>query len=334
MSVPPLVPSLNFFPARKGDIRWSPVRSLWLLAMYLGAAIWAVPTWSWGSLGVFFATSGILLCLGFSVGLHRGVIHRSFEMSPWLEHGLMWLAALNGFGGVLSLIRMHERRDYWQNRSRCPEYYAYRHGPWRDYLWYLHMSYRGEPEFEPVLRREVGGDPLYRILERSWILQPLLLGALLYLAGGWPWFVWGLLVRVSVTLTGVWLVNYAVHRHGYRNFEIPQVILEGGNSVLFGLISMGEGWHNNHHALPRSARLGLAWWELDPGYWCIRILEGLRLVRYVRRPGDGVLRPEARPLRSGIPQPDSGAVAGGPTCGGRRGSPSSRRGGRADRASF
>ena len=271
-------------PSGSREIRWSPVRSLWLVLMYACAALWAAPTLSLSALLVFLGLSAVLLCLGFSVGLHRGIIHRSFRMGKPLERSFIYLAALNGFGGVQSLIRMHELRDIWQNQNDCPEYFAYRHGLFRDYIWYLHMEYRGAAGPGSRLLETVARDPFYAFLQRTWMVHPVLLGALLYLAGGWPFVVWGLFVRIAVTLTGVWLVNYAAHRHGYRSFEIEGSVEQGGNSLLFGAISMGEGWHNTHHAFPDSARIGLKWWEIDPGYLSIRVLERLGLVWDVRTP--------------------------------------------------
>ncbi|HVR75333.1 MAG TPA: acyl-CoA desaturase, partial [Planctomycetota bacterium] len=267
---------------KSGEVRWSPVRSCWLLANCVGAVFEAVPTLTCRSFGVFVVTSAVLLCLGFSVGLHRGVIHRSFKTYGWMEMILMLLATLNGFGGIISLSRMHELRDHWQNQSCAPEFYVYRRGPWRDYLWYLHMDYHGPGRFEPALCRELSRKPLYRFLEKAWLPLAMAFGALLYLIGGWRWVVWGICVRVAVCLTGVWLVNYVCHKHGYRSFRLHGCIEEGRNSLLLGVISMGEGWHNNHHAHPDSAQMGIAWWELDPGFTCIRILERLTLVWDVR----------------------------------------------------
>jgi stearoyl-CoA desaturase (delta-9 desaturase) len=102
-------------------------------------------------------------------------------------------------------------------------------------------------------------------------------------------------VRISVTSTGIWLVNYLVHKHGYQNFELDGCAEQGRNSLWLGALSMGEGWHNNHHAYPRSARLGFHSWELDPGYWWICFMRWSGLAWEVQTFEDFEARPNLHP---------------------------------------
>ncbi len=89
--------------------------------------------------------------------------------------------------------------------------------------------------------------------------------------------VWAACGRVFVSQVGHWLVNYACHTHGTRRFAVDGAGEEGRNNLVFGALSMGEGWHNHHHAWPDSARFGMAWYELDPGWWCVRAMQAVGL---------------------------------------------------------
>jgi stearoyl-CoA desaturase (delta-9 desaturase) len=158
--------------------------------------------------------------------------------------------------------------------------------PWLDYFWNLHCRFEFLRPFDPRVSPAIEGDPVLRFFERTWRWQQLP-WALLFLAiGGWPWLVWGTLVRVTVGTVGHWFVGYVAHRTGYRAFHNRGAAVQGWNSMLLGTISMGEGWHNNHHTFPRSARLGIRWWELDPGWWLIAGLRALGLAREVLLPGE------------------------------------------------
>src|SRR5262249_53114227 len=126
----------------------------------------------------------------------------------------------------------------------------------------------------------------YRFLERTWRWQQLPWALLLFALGGLPWLVWGGFVRVAVSTGGHWLVGYVAHRSGYRGYENRGAAVQGWNSLALGALSLGEGWHNNHHAFPRSARMGLRPWEIDVGWWIVAGLRALGLATDVLVPGE------------------------------------------------
>ena len=90
--------------------------------------------------------------------------------------------------------------------------------------------------------------------------------------------IWGSIIRIAVSVTGHWLIGYFAHNKGQRSWHIQGAHIQGYNIPLAGLITMGESWHNNHHAFPGSARLGLEKNQWDPGWWVLKKLEGFRLV--------------------------------------------------------
>jgi stearoyl-CoA desaturase (delta-9 desaturase) len=268
----------------RGRVAWDPARSLWFGGIGLGALAGAVPAFTPGAAALCAITSAVTLCAGHSVGIHRRLIHRAFAGPRWLERALVYLGVLVGLGGPVGLARMHNTRDIQQNRPRCHDYFAHRRWPLLDYFWNLHCRFEFEAPFDPRVDPGIARDPFYRFLERTWRWQQLPWALLFLAVGGWPWLVWGTFVRVAVGTTGHWLVGYVAHRSGYRAFENRGAAVQGWNSLAFGALSMGEGWHNNHHTFPASARLGMRWWELDPGWWLIAALRALGLARDVRLP--------------------------------------------------
>ncbi len=117
-------------------------------------------------------------------------------------------------------------------------------------------------------------EPFYRALQ--WMSLPLqiALGLLLFALGGWPFVIWGIFVRLVLSYHSTWLVNSAAHMLGYRTFRTGD---QSTNCWWVALISFGEGWHNNHHAFPFSARHGLRWFEIDMTWWHVKLLAFLRL---------------------------------------------------------
>jgi stearoyl-CoA desaturase (delta-9 desaturase) len=131
--------------------------------------------------------------------------------------------------------------------------------------------------YTPDLLRQ----PFYRFLGRFYLELSIALAVVLYLVGGWPFVVWGMCVRLVVTYHSTWLVNSASHKFGYRNFDVSDL---STNCWWVALVTYGEGWHNNHHAFPTSARHGLRAWELDLSYGFIRLLKSVGLAWDVRTP--------------------------------------------------
>jgi fatty-acid desaturase len=275
-------------PPEIGRVRFDAGKAIWLWGMAI-PGLAGIPFATRATLAVSLVLAFVTLCVGHSVGLHRGIIHRTYQASPAVRGALAYLFVLSGLGGPLSWARLHAVRDLWQNRADCPPYFAYRHSAARDFVWNLHLRFEpADDRAEARLPPDVLGDPWLRVLERTWPLHvlALALGILAVLGPG------GVAVcvcaRTAASIVGHWFVGYAAHAWGERRFEIPGAAETGTNVWLLGVLSFGEGFHNNHHALPRSARMGMRARELDLGWLVIRALEALRLVRGVaawHRPG-------------------------------------------------
>lgn len=280
----------------RGHVAWSPMKSLWFTGMSLAAVIGGLATFTWAAFGIFVAGTALVLLFGHSLGSHRKLIHDSFQAPKWLERALVYSGVQVGLAGPIGLLRQHELRDYAQRLPECHDYL--RHGSkfWRDAWWQLHCELRLEREPAIHVEPRIMDDRFYRFLERTWMLQQLPPALLLFALGGWSFVFWGTCARVTAGVFGHWLIGYFAHNHGRMHHVVDGAAVQGRNIPLTSLLTMGESWHNNHHAFPGSARLGLYAGEWDPGWWALLVLRKIGLVWDIRLPGDLTARQELRAL--------------------------------------
>ena len=267
----------------QGRVAWDPVHSLWNGGMMAATLVLGPLTFTPAAFLVFVAATGVTLLLGHSVGVHRRLIHRSFACPLWLERVLVWSGTVVGMSGPHWIIRTHDLRDWAQRQPRCHPYLSHAGGVARDAWWQLHcrLELDSPPRFD--LGR-AGRDRFYRFLEASWMAQQLPIAALLFWAGGWSFVVWGVCARVFICVHGHWLVGHLAHTRGPQSWIVQGAGVQAHDVPWAGFITMGEAWHNNHHAFPGSARIGLYPGQSDPGFVFIRLLEALGLAWDIRTP--------------------------------------------------
>ncbi len=267
----------------KGRVVWDPVPSLWNGAMLATTLIFGAATFNLGALAVFIVTTGTTLLLGHSVGFHRRMIHGSFDCPLWLERLLSWFGTVVGMSGPFRVIRAHDIRDWAQRQSDCHDYLAHRRPMLIDAIWQMHgrLVLERPPAFD--LGR-IGRDPVHRFLERTWMLQQVPVAAALWLMGGWGFVVWGVCARVSISVIGHWFVGHLAHRRGPQTWLVRDAGVQAHDVPWAAIPTMGEAWHNNHHAWPGSARIGLYPGQSDWGFRFIQLLERLGLAWNVRTP--------------------------------------------------
>ena len=282
-----------------GAVRWDPARSFWNGSILLAAVLLAPITFTGGAFLLFLSTSAVTLCAGHSVGFHRRLVHRSFDCPKWLERILVETGTLVGMGGPLWTIRTHDTRDWAQRQPRCHDFLAHRHGPLKDGWWNLHcrLVFDRPPGFDPG--PGIGDDPFYRFLQRSWMLHQVPVALACYALGGWPWVVWGVFVRVAACTTMHWFISYFAHTSGPQSWTVDGAAIQAHDVPLAAIPTMGESWHNNHHAFPASARHGLYPGQIDIGYRFIQVLELLGLAWNVNTPRTLPPRPGITPVRPG-----------------------------------
>lgn len=252
---------------------FSATRVAFFIALHLGvfAVFWQT---TWAAVGIALLLH--LICGGFGicVGYHRLLTHRSFKCPKVLEYAMAVAGSLSMQGGPIEWVALHRKHHHYSDKDGDPHNAA--DGFWWSHmLWVLHIPTREmwgkiRTKYTPDLQKQI----FYRGLERIWLAGPIVLGFLLYLLGGWPWVVWGVCVRLVVTYHITWFVNSASHMWGYKNFASNDLAT---NCWWVALLSYGEGWHNNHHAFPSSARHGMKWWEIDFSYYFIRTLKAVGL---------------------------------------------------------
>lgn len=267
----------------RGRVVWDPVHSLWNGAMLAVALVAGPLTLSPTTVAVFLLTTGATLLLGHSVGYHRRLIHGSFQCPLWLEHLLVWIGTLVGMSGPFWMIRAHDLRDWAQRQPDCHPCLAHRRPLLIDALWQMHgrLELERPPAFD--LGR-VGRDRFYRFLDRTWMLHQLPVAGLLYLAGGWSFVVWGVCVRISASVIGHWFVGRLAHTRGPQRWRVKASGVQAHDVPWAAIPTMGEAWHNNHHAFPGSARLGLYPGQSDWGWRFIQLLQRLGLAWNVQTP--------------------------------------------------
>jgi len=264
--------------AVQGHVQWDPIKSIWWSAMTAGLVIGGYVWFSWGAVAGFFIACTIVLCGGHSIGMHRRLIHESFDCPHWLTLIGVWLGTLVGLGGPRTMMMTHDLRDWAQRQDACHPYLRHGHGPLRDFWWQVHctLTLNHPPAFEPSALYK--NSRTMQFLQKTAFAQQLPLALFLLWLGGPGFIAWAVCGRVSISIFGHWAVGWTAHNQGHRDFHNEGHCTQGHNVRGFGLVTFGEAYHNNHHAFPESARLGLFPGQADPGWWVLTSLRRLGLV--------------------------------------------------------
>jgi stearoyl-CoA desaturase (delta-9 desaturase) len=258
-----------------------------LLVLHLGALLALIPfTFTWS--GVVVAAVLLQLTGGFgvSLGYHRMLTHQSLRVPRWLNYTIAVLGVLSMEGGPITWVATHRRHHARSDRAGDP-HDGQRGLRWSQLEWlYLANDARPTPDELQHLTPDLSSDPFYRFLERTNLFWQIGLGLTLLVLGGWSWVIWGMFVRVVFTIHITGLVNSVAHNFGYQSYKTGD---ESRNNWWVALLSWGDGWHNNHHAFPASARHGLRWFEVDATWCTICVLRALGLARDVRLPSVAAL---------------------------------------------
>lgn len=256
----------------------------WNLAMILATVIFAPLTFSLDSFLLFLFLTYFSLLIGHSAGMHRMMIHRTYDCHPIVEKLLVYIGVLVGMSGPFGVIKIHDLRDWAQRQPDCHAFFSHKTSYLNDLWWQLTSKF--EFTRPPVFNIEAkfGSDKFYQWLELSWRYHQLVLAAVLYALGGWDFVVWGVFVRVSVSVVGHWTITYFCHNPGPGKWRVKNAAVQASNIPGLGVITYGECWHNNHHAFPESARIGLETGQCDPAWRFIQLLSYLGLAKNIGEP--------------------------------------------------
>jgi stearoyl-CoA desaturase (Delta-9 desaturase) len=235
----------------------------------------------------------VLSAVGVTVGFHRLLTHRAFQTYPWLERTFAVLGSLSVQGSVLDWVADHRKHHANTDRDGDPHSPHVGHGSGLRGLWHAHVGWLLETQGQADWKRyatELYEDPKMRRIGRRFPLLvvlslalPTLAGFILHgftLEGALRGYIWGGLVRIFFVHHITWSVNSVCHFFGSRRFDIDD---QSTNVAWLSLFSLGESWHHNHHAFPRSAYHGLRWWELDVSGLIISAMQRLGLAWNVVR---------------------------------------------------
>jgi stearoyl-CoA desaturase (delta-9 desaturase) len=229
---------------------------------------------NWTDLALLVAFN-LLAGLGITVGFHRMLTHRSFQPNPVVKFIFLVLGSMAVEGPALEWAATHIKHHAHSDREGDP------HSPVEGF-WHAHMGWMFNRSFaDPnIYCRNLVKDPIVVFVSRTFIFWVILSLVIPFAIGGWTGLLWGGLVRIFFTHHITWSVNSVCHTFGKREFETRD---QSRNEWIVGLLGLGEGWHNNHHAFPRSAFHGLHWWQFDLSGYVIWTLERVGLVRDVYR---------------------------------------------------
>jgi stearoyl-CoA desaturase (delta-9 desaturase) len=216
-----------------------------------------------------------LVILGVGMGFHRMLTHRSFRPHPVVKVLLLLLGSMALEGPALEWAATHLKHHAHADQEGDPHSPA--EGLFHAHIGWVLRKFSNDPH---IYCRSLTTDPIVRFMSRTFALWVVLSLVIPFAIGGWSGLLWGGLVRIFLVHHVTWSVNSICHTFGRRAFETRD---RSRNEWIIGLLAFGEGWHNNHHAFPRSAFHGLHWWQLDLSGSLIWLLERLGLVQEVYR---------------------------------------------------
>lgn len=243
-------------------------------------------TFTWAGLGLFLVMIPLTAMLGITLGYHRLLTHQSFEVPHSLKILIAALGCLAMQGGPIRWIAIHRLHHKTADTPDDP------HTPtqgfwWAHILWniYSHPKLETEEDYQR-LAPDLYRVPAFRFLDRYFVHLNIAVALLVFAVGAWiqGWklglslVIWGCALRTVYVWHVTWLVNSATHLWGYRSYETND---NSRNNWWVAILTFGEGWHNNHHANPQSARMGLAWYEIDMTYWVIYLLSKIGLAHHI-----------------------------------------------------
>jgi sn-2 palmitoyl-lipid 9-desaturase len=244
---------------------------VWMTLMHVGA-IAAPFFFSWSALGITVFLHWLTCSIGICLCYHRCLSHQSLKLKQPSRFFALLAGVLSGEGSPLmwsATHRVHHSRSDQEGDPHSPLSGEF----WSHILW-LFVNHRKDMR-DKLYRRycpDLIKDPLLQFFDRTYGMWLIGTGVVLFAAGGLPWLLWGLCLRMVLAYHSTWFVNSATHLWGYRNYKTKD---ESRNLWWVALFAYGEGWHNNHHAHPRLARAGHRWWEVDMTWWSIKFLRAI-----------------------------------------------------------
>lgn len=275
---------------RYGWVVSAPFFAVHLIA--IGGLFWF--GWSWKGFALAMASYYVRM-FGVTGVYHRYFSHRTYRTSRWFQFVLAVLAQTSFQKGALWWGAHHRDHHKYSDTPKDP--HSFRdEGFWWSHVGWILSRDTEETDFKKI--SDLSRFPELRWLNTYHLVPGIAAGTIMWLIGGWEVLFWGLFVSTTLLWHGTFAINSVAHWFGRRRYATTD---SSKNSFLLALVTMGEGWHNNHHYFPRATRQGFFWWELDMTYYVLRAMSAVGLVWDLTEPPkavrDGNLE-AGRPVRT------------------------------------
>ncbi len=257
------------------NFKWPTI--LFMLVIHILAGVALLPQfWNWGSAAALLILYWVTACLGVTLGYHRLFSHRSFNVPQWVARILATCGALSAEYGPVTWVGLHRQHHKHSDKDLDP--HNSNKGFWWSHIGWMFVEVRAERRVRRYAA-DMRKDPYFVWLDKWFLFLQLPLGILLYSLGGWSMVLWGIPLRLAVVYNVTWLVNSATHKWGTRAFDTED---SSRNNKWVAAVTFGEGWHNNHHAYPNSAKQGILPGQVDLTWYHIVLLKKLGLAKNIR----------------------------------------------------
>ena len=254
---------------------------IFLTFVHLGALLALLPqAFSWSAVILMIFLHWLTASIGICLGYHRYLTHRGFDLPKWLAYTVVFIGTLACQNGPIKWVGQHRMHHAGSDTDEDP-HNALKGFWWSHWNWMLfrHVTF-DDTKFIESFAKDLTDDSFYQFLDKYFIAIQVAFGLILLAIGGLPFVAWGIFLRLVLVYHSTWFVNSAAHMFGYKNFKLKNDL--STNCWWVGLVAYGEGWHNNHHAFPKSARHGLKTWEIDMTWIAIFFLKLLGLATSVK----------------------------------------------------
>ena len=257
------------FESKRTHINW---KNVTIIASFHLLAIPALFTFSWQNVAALIIGNWIVGSLGVGLGWHRLLTHRGFRAPKWLEYTLSIFATMSIQDSPDKWVATHRIHHAFTETDKDP--HSTKLGFWWAQMGWIVWGTAQDHDaatlkkYVPDLIKDRG----HALISRFYYVPIIISAAIFFAIGGWTMVVWGVCARVVVGWHTTWFVNSLSHIYGKRPFETGDL---STNNWFVAVLTFGEGWHNNHHMSPTSARHGLEWYQFDMNWIAIRILEKL-----------------------------------------------------------
>ncbi|MBL9129697.1 MAG: acyl-CoA desaturase [Verrucomicrobiaceae bacterium] len=225
----------------------------------------------------------VLRKFGITGGYHRYFSHRSFKTSRWFQFVLAWLGGMSAQKGALWWAAHH--RHHHQHSDQPEDIHSVKQQGfyWAHVGWILAPDYN---EYDPKRVKDLVKFPELVWIDKWHFIPPMVLAIVCTWLGGWAGFLWCFCVSTVVLYHTTFFINSLCHVLGKKRYETGE---SSRNSLILALVTLGEGWHNNHHYYQYCARQGFRWWEIDITYYILKVLGWMRIVYDIKEPPRAVV---------------------------------------------